>query len=131
MPKKYQTFEERIIANTVVLDGIGFHLPTGEWSSCWVYLGHTIVNRDGKRYGTISFRYKKGKNRGKTYKELVHRAVIKRLKGRKMSIRQVGMHLCNNTMCCHPNHLVGGSQKKNIKQAICEGRHNGNKKVDK
>ena len=114
--------EERIIANTHIEEGVGIMLR-GEWSPCWLWIGKRKTNRNGKQYGVITTRYKKGPRKGKVRSELVHRVVLKVFKGRSLRARQVGMHLCPHTLCCAPDHLTGGTQKRNVQQTVREGRH--------
>jgi hypothetical protein len=113
MPRKYASPEDRIIANTILSDE-QFHAGT----PCWIWIGTRKINRDGKAYGTISVR----KN-GAVTKELVHRFVLREIRGRRMGRGSVGRHLCNNPLCCNPMHLVGGTQATNIRQCVREGRH--------
>ena len=54
---------------------------------------------------------------------LVHRIALQVFKGRVLSSRSVARHLCNMRPCCNPEHLTGGSQRKNMQQCVAEGRH--------
>jgi hypothetical protein len=113
MPRKYASPIERIIANTVLADD-SFYNGT----PCWLWIGTRKINREGKAYGTISVRVN-----GRVTMQLVHRFVLAEVKGRKLTRRSVGRHLCNNPLCCNPMHLVGGTQTSNVRQAVREGRH--------
>lgn len=117
MPFKYATLIDRIIANSVPSED-SFYNGT----PCWEWIGSTITNRGGMRYGTITRRIVKGPRKGKVTKELAHRVVIKGVKGRRLSRRSVGMHLCNNSLCVNPEHLGGGKQKTNVRQCVKDGR---------
>ena len=113
MPFKYPSPIDRLIANTVVSTEHFY-----KDSACWEWIGTRIVNRDGRAYGALSIRIK-----GKVVKELAHRWVLREIKGRRLTKNSVGRHLCNNTLCAHPDHLVGGTQTSNIRQCVREGRH--------
>lgn len=96
----------------------------GEWSPCWIWIGAVVTSRNGTKYGKMSTtRFKRGPRKGKKRYELPHRVVLKVFKGRVLRSRAKGMHLCNYSLCCAPDHLVGGTQRKNIRQAVKEGRH--------
>jgi len=118
VPRKYDSMEERIIANTV-LSTTNFYNGT----PCWEWTGAYVINRNGQRYGKINTRYKRGPRKGKIKTEYVHRVVLRVFKGRVLSKRSVGRHLCNNTICGNPEHLVGGTQRSNVRQCVREGRH--------
>lgn len=118
MPFKYADMCERIIANTV-LSLENFYNGT----PCWEWTGAYTTNRSGVQYGKLAVRLKKGPRKGKNKTWLVHRLVLVVFKGRIMTPKMVGRHLCNNTICANPAHLVGGTQKSNVRQAVREGRH--------
>jgi hypothetical protein len=118
VPFKYKSLIDRVIANSV-LSETSFYNGT----PCWVWIGATKINRGGMHYATITRRFTKGPRKGKVSKELAHRVVIKGIKGRRLSKRSVGMHLCNNSLCVNPDHLGGGKQKTNVKQCVKDGRH--------
>lgn len=113
MPFKYPSPIERILANSVVDETMLY-----EGAFCWTWLGSVKTSRQGKTYPRIGVRV-----RGKNVTLTVHRYIITRIKKRRLSKRQVGMHLCNNTMCVNPGHIVGGTQKRNIRQCVRDGRH--------
>lgn len=113
MPRKYDSPIDRIIANTI-LSTERFY----DGTPCWEWIGTRKANRSGTFYGTISVRVG-----GRVKKELVHRFVLREIKGRLLTRKSVGRHLCNNTLCAAPLHLVGGTQRTNVRQCVREGRH--------
>ena len=50
---------------------------------------------------------------------LVHRRVYKLIHG---NLPEVVMHTCDNRKCINPKHLIGGTQKENINDAMNKGR---------
>lgn len=115
---KYASLEERIIWNSV-LSTDSFYNGT----PCWIWIGKMQRGRNGALYPAMTIRYKSGLRKGKVASVRVHRKVIEVFKGRRMTPRMVGLHLCNTTMCVNPDHLHGGTQKKNMRQCVNEGRH--------
>lgn len=112
--KRYADIAERIVANSVLaIDSFYDGTP------CWLWTGRTQVNRSGVHYGRINVRVN-----GKHKTEKVHRVVVREIKRRRLTRRDVVMHLCNNTLCCNPAHLRGGKQTTNMKQCVRDGRHN-------
>jgi len=73
MPFKYESMQQRIIANTVIYP---FPWP---WSPCWIWLGK--INSAG--YGIISIRFKRGPRKGKVKSALVHRIAYAAFKRRQ------------------------------------------------
>lgn len=80
-----------------------------EENECWEFVGSK--NKDG--YGRI------GISNGKT--ESAHRVMFKINKG-DIPKDMVVMHICDNTSCCNPNHLILGTQNDNIQDMINKGR---------
>lgn len=117
MPK-YLDIGERIIANSV-LSISSFYNGT----PCWEWLGKKDVNRTGMCYPVMTMRYQRGPRKGKVHNVRVHRESVKFFKGRRVTARMVVMHLCNNSICVNPDHLAGGTQKKNVQQCVADGRH--------
>lgn len=115
---KYKDIGERIIANSQLSED-SFYNGT----PCWLWTGKTGRRRNGDPEPLMTMRYQRGPRKGKVYNARVHRVSIMFFKGRRMTTRMVGMHLCNNSMCVNPEHLVGGTQKKNVQQCVAEGRH--------
>jgi len=115
---KYADIGERIIANS--------HLSTDSFyngTPCWEWLGKRDLNRCGVPYPVMTLRYQRGPRKGKVYNARVHRKSVEFFKGRRLTPRMVVLHLCNNTLCVNPEHLLGGSQKKNVQQCVADGRH--------
>ena len=115
---KYETPIDRIIANSTLSNESAY----GE-APCWLWLGKVRENRSGMRYGVLNTRFKAGPRKGKVRTEWAHRFVVRAVKGRILTPRMVVRHLCNNTLCVNPAHLVGGTQKSNMRQMVREGRH--------
>src|SRR5262249_25821795 len=90
---------------------------------CWDWIGAFTTNRSGMRYGKLKTRIKRGPRKGMLTTWLAHRLAVIALKGRSLWPRQKVMHLCNNSLCINPAHLAGGSQRKNVRQCMKEGRH--------
>lgn len=119
MPKKYESVRARIEANSAVVepDVLFMGVP------CRLWTGATSTNRSGMKYGKFSTRFKRGPRKGKVKTEGVHRVVVRKIKGRRLTTRMVVRHCCNNTLCVEPEHLFGGTQKQNVRQCVADGRH--------
>lgn len=118
MPFKYPSLCDRIIANSVLSENNFFN-----GSPCWEWIGARSRNRCGKHYGKLTIRLKRGPKKGRLKTWKVHRLVLIVFKGRRLTSRMVARHLCNNTLCCNPNHIVGGTQQSNVRQCVREERH--------
>ena len=119
MPRVYANLGERIIANSTMSETQYY-----QGSPCWNWAGKTCRNRSGMLYGRITFRYKTGPRKGKVYNMAAHRASVKAFhQNKRITPKTVVMHLCNNSLCVNPAHLMGGTQSKNVKQCIKDGRH--------
>lgn len=117
MPK-YSDIGERIIANSVISNDSFYNA-----SPCWIWTGKKDINRSGMPYPVMTMRYKRGPRKGKVYNARVHRESVKFFNGKRVTPRMVVLHLCNNTLCVNPAHLLGGSQKQNVRQCVKDGRH--------
>ena len=119
MPFKYASLGDRIIANSEMSDTLSYR-----GTPCWIWTGKTGRNKSGMLYGKMTFRYQRGPRKGKVYNMAAHRASIKAFKhGKRITPRTVVMHLCNNSLCVNPAHLMGGTQSRNVKQCVRDGRH--------
>lgn len=114
MAKKYAEPIDRIMANSVISEEFDLN-----GDPCWDWIGTFVVNRTGMKYGRMNV-WEAGRHR----KMLVHRYVMKIIKGRRLYRTGVVKHLCNNSLCCNPDHLESGSQSANMKQCVRDGRHN-------
>jgi hypothetical protein len=74
-------------------------------------------------YPAMTLRYKSGPRKGKVYNVRVHRKVVEVFQGRRVTPKSVVLHLCNNSLCVNPEHLLSGTQKKNVRQCVADGRH--------
>lgn len=118
MPFKYPSMAERLIANSIVDEERAYN-----GTFCWTWIGRVTTNRSEMRYGTLTIRAKRGPRKGKPITHFAHRVSIRTFKGRYLSPRMVGAHLCNWSLCINPEHLVGGTQRKNVRQCVQDGRH--------
>lgn len=118
MPFKYASLIDRIIANSILSDE-NFYNGT----PCWEWIGRVTTNRSGTKYPRMARRLTKGPRKGRVTMEFAHRVVVRNIKGRRLTKRMVAMHLCNNSLCVNPDHLGGGKQTTNVRQAVREGRH--------
>lgn len=124
MPFKYPSMAERLLANSVIDEE---HAHAGTY--CWRWIGKVKANRSGMLYGVLTRRVARGPRKGKVVNEFAHRMSLKTFKRRRMTPRMVGAHLCNFSLCINPEHLVGCSQRANIRQCVRDGRHrNGSSK---
>jgi len=82
-------------------------------TGCWIWIGATIINKRGKRYGRI-------KVNGKM--KLAHRASWECVHGRTMPKRKQGAHCCDNTLCICPDHIRGATPGSNQREAYRKGR---------
>lgn len=78
---------------------------------CWIWTGPTCKAPGGPR-GIL-------KIEGKQW--YAHRASYRLFKGR-IPDGMVVMHSCDNPICCNPKHLMLGTQKDNMRDAIKKGR---------
>lgn len=118
MPRKYDSLADRLLANSIPSEE-----DTYNGSRCWVWIGKLQRNRNGTGYPVLTLRYKSGPRKGKVYNTRAHRLAIVVFKHRRMTPKMVARHLCNNPLCINPEHLVGGSQKANVRQCVADGRH--------
>lgn len=82
---------------------------------CIEYTGH----RDRYGYGYID----EWRNNKRVARLKAHRASVI-ASGRILHPADVVMHMCDNPPCINPDHLVVGTQKQNIHDAIAKGRLN-------
>ena len=117
--RRYASLEDRLLRNSVI-SKTDFY----DGQPCWIWTGPKRANRCGLYYGHFNVRDKIKR----TVKHvLVHRAILSEIHGYRVTRRTVGMHRCNNTLCCNPAHIAGGSQKMNMRQMVNDGRaRNGN-----
>ncbi len=113
MPR-YADLGERIIANSVLSETQHYN-----GTPCWIWIGC----RNNYGYGKIDLTWKSGPRKGTKRVALAHRIALMFFTGRKLTARSVAKHLCNTRACVNPGHLLGGTQKSNVRQCVREGRH--------
>lgn len=113
MPRKYESMQERLIANSVHSTDSAY---AGEF--CWLWIAKSKRNRAGTLYPVVSVR-----EGGKVKAKLAHRVSVEAFTGIPLTPGHVAKHLCNNTLCVNPAHLEGGTQRQNVQQSVAEGRH--------
>jgi len=87
-----------------------------ENTGCWNW----TINKNEKGYGQVTRNYTT---------LLAHRLSAALFKGFDRNSRLQVLHLCNNPSCVNPKHLVIGTQKENIAQAVSSGRMRNQKKT--
>jgi hypothetical protein len=75
---------------------------------CWEWQGE----RNEKGYGRVVIG-------GRKY--YVHRVVASMASGRALGMDEVARHICDNPPCCNPHHLVPGTVRQNVQDAIDRG----------
>jgi hypothetical protein len=76
---------------------------------CWIWRG-TVGGDVGGEYG-----YHRGRR--------CNRIALESRLGRALRPRELALHRCQmSRLCCRPDHIAVGSQKKNIRQAAALGR---------
>lgn len=81
------------------------------------------LRRKGKCLEWQGYKHKSGYGHIRVEDKIkkVHRVVYELWVG-PIDDGNVIMHLCDNKICCNPNHLKQGTQKDNIKDMINKGR---------
>jgi hypothetical protein len=74
-------------------------------TGCWEWLG--ALDKDN--YGTFVFSKERGKLRA-------HRVAWELFKDTQ--VPKLVRHTCDNAKCVNPDHLIGGTQKQNIQDAL-------------
>lgn len=80
-------------------------------SGCWEWTGAT--QSDG--YGRIG--YGVGNSLW-----MVHRLMLKLTRPEEFFANPQVLHICDNRKCINPDHLKGGTQRENLKDAFQKGR---------
>lgn len=111
MPKKYPTFEERLMVNIAV----------GNKDECWLWIGKSVA---GKGYGNISKQVD-----GVKKKVYAHREMLLLHKGEAPEGMEQALHSCDNTLCCNPHHLSWGNNSRNRREARDRLNNQGNQKL--
>jgi hypothetical protein len=83
---------------------------------CWPW----IASKDSRGYGMFSM------PRGSTKMIRANRFVLMTKEGFDIPLERVSRHLCNNTSCCNPKHIEGGTQNDNVEDYRIIGGHKTN-----
>lgn len=79
-------------------------------SGCWEFVG----GRTGSGYGVVS--------ESKYKQHLAHRLSYEIMKG-PIPKGMIICHVCDNKICCNPDHLFAGTHQDNKDDEIAKGRH--------
>lgn len=113
---RYESMQHRLLANSVVADE---SYPLVNGAPCWLWTGK--IDRYG--YGVLNVRWKRGERKGKVRRVKAHREAIKAFNGRHLGAKYLGCHECDVRHCIQPEHLLGGTPKKNVRDCVTRGRH--------
>lgn len=105
---------DRLIANSIMSEELFFND-----TPCWIWIGACCSGG----YPKMALRWKSGPRKGKLRTIGAHRMSLMTFKGRRLTAKSRALHLCNVKRCINPEHLIGGSQLKNIRQCVDQGRH--------
>lgn len=84
------------------------------WTNgCWHWIGDTSRNNLG--YGCFYY------NNGRI---LAHRYMWELINDRAIPNGMIVMHICDNSICVNPEHLIIGTQQQNIADMIAKDRAN-------
>lgn len=111
----YESMEARLLANCIE-DPDG---PLTNGSRCWLWTGRIDV----AGYGVLKVRWRSGPRKGKVRTLKAHRVSVSTFTKRTVRRDYVVRHLCNVRCCINPDHLLGGTQKSNIRDMLNAGRH--------
>lgn len=84
-------------------------------NGCRRWTGET----NGNGYGRFNI-YRQGRR----LRLLTHRLALTLATGRSLD-GLVARHTCDNAVCCEPTHLIPGTQRDNVLDAVVRGRWNG------
>jgi len=86
----------------------------GAPAECWTWVGGTRANRDGQRYGQVSWKEQGGRSKN----EATHRIAVRLRDGVFPSCGFWVDHLCRNTLCVNPLHLEVTTPKINSARGL-------------
>ena len=95
-----------------------------EAHECWEWTGSVCSRKPHRAYGRIEYR----KN-NKTYHLLAHRLSYA-LNVRPIPEGFIICHTCDNPICVNPDHLILGTHRINVRDAINKGRRNDREGID-
>lgn len=107
MPFKYRTPIERLAANSICTE-----------NNCWNWISKKRVNNSGMYYGVLNIRRKFGKRRGTVKTVRAHRYSLSVSTGIPLYRINIVRHKCNNSLCVNPDHLIGGTQRQNMRDRL-------------
>lgn len=105
-----KTHKEFAVANGVNAERFWKKVDVGDPSVCWVWLGCKDPNGYGRFHVTI--------NRNSV--RLAHRIAFGLVTGESP---EAVCHRCDNTSCCNPSHLFGGTRAMNNRDMADKGRN--------
>lgn len=123
--RKYANMRERILKNSRInMKHFWNGVPCRDWTgSVFPRTDWPDAPRD-QRYGRIGIRFKRGPRKGKVRSTGAHRQAKKAFNPKvTVGTKNVVKHLCNRPICVENAHLMGGTQKSNVRQCVKEGRH--------
>lgn len=122
MPFKYPSMRERLLANSVSVPSPYPHLAL----PCRIWTG---MKGGSLGYGKITirsrYRHKYGPRKGerKVRRVYAHRVSLADHLGIPIRRLNNANHLCDRAACIEPTHLIGSTQRANVRDAVDRGRH--------
>lgn len=111
MRKTTLSFEERLKAK----------IQFAGQDECWLWIGNS---KAGRGYGVLCKTDETGKKQ-----VYAHREMLRMYKGEPPAGLDQALHSCDNPLCCNPNHLSWGNNKRNRKEARDRLNNQGKQKL--